>query len=76
MLGQGIMLMLAGTGTVFVFLILMVVVMLAVGRYYQANESRYAESAGESQSGSAQRKEADAAAVIAAIVGALQKRRG
>ena len=73
MLGQGLMLMFAGIGTVSVFLVLMVLVMLAVGRYYQANESRYAESA-VADKGRPQKTGEDSGAIVAAIVAALHVR--
>ena len=44
MLGQGLLLMVAGTGTVFVFLCIMVVIMMGVGVYFKAHESRYLEA--------------------------------
>ncbi len=44
MLGQGLLLMVAGTGTVFVFLCIMVVIMMGVGVYFKAHESRYAQA--------------------------------
>ena len=68
MLGQGLLLMVAGTGTVFVFLCLMVIVMMAVGAYFKANESRYTDPvpARESTNGTG------LPAVVAAIAVALQ----
>jgi len=41
MLSQGFLLLIVGMGTVYIFLTLMVYVMLAVGKYFIKNESRF-----------------------------------
>ncbi len=71
MLGQGLLLMVAGMGTVCVFLCLMVIAMQAMGAYFKANESRFMEAAPATQP----RKDAKAgnlSAVIAAIAVSLE----
>ncbi len=45
MLGQGVLLMVAGMGTVTIFLVLMVLVMQAVGVYFKTNAARFIEPA-------------------------------
>jgi len=69
MLGQGLLLMLAGTGTVFVFLSLMVLVMMFVGAYFKAHESRYLEA--EAAKPARKQDRRDMQAIVAAIAVAL-----
>ena len=73
MLGQGLLLMVAGMGTVFVFLCLLVLGMMALGAYFKANESRFMETAPAAKP----RKAANGSnmpAVIAAIAVSLEHR--
>jgi Na+-transporting methylmalonyl-CoA/oxaloacetate decarboxylase gamma subunit len=73
MIAQGLLLLVAGTGTVFVFLSLMILVMMAVGKYYKANESRFAEALPGTRVSRGARVEMGP--VIAAIAVGLQRKR-
>ncbi len=67
MLRQGLLLMVAGTGTVFVFLCLMVIVMMAVGAYFKANESRFREEAPSDSQGKPDRMPSVVAAIAVSL---------
>ncbi len=70
MLGQGLLLMVAGTGKVFVFLCLMVVALMALGAYFKANEERYRESDSSEKSRAGANAE-NVGSIVAAIAVAL-----
>ncbi|MFU8779687.1 MAG: OadG family transporter subunit [Kiritimatiellia bacterium] len=69
MVAQGLLLLVAGIGTVFLFLSIMVAVMLAVGLYFKANESRYMEQ--ESPQKTTVPHSVDMQSIVAAIAVSL-----